>query len=65
VPGDYTVKIQAGDKVLTGTVTVTLDPAVQATPADLDAQLQGVVCALAMAARVNSVIERVDVMSNS
>jgi len=64
VPGDYTVKIQAGDKVLTGTVTVTLDPAVQATPADLDAQLQASFAALAMAARVNSVIERVDVMTN-
>ena len=45
-----------------GTVTVTLDPGVQATAADLDAQLQASFAALALEARVNDVIERVDAM---
>jgi hypothetical protein len=64
VPGDYTVKVQAGDKVLTGSVSVALDPGEQASPADLDAQLQASRAALSLAAKVNDVIERVDAMSS-
>jgi enamine deaminase RidA (YjgF/YER057c/UK114 family) len=64
VPGEYAVRVQAGDKVLTGTVAVTLDPAVQATPAELDAQAQASFEALALVARVNDVISRVDSMSD-
>jgi len=64
VPGDYTVKVQAGDTVMTGTVTVTLDPGVQADPAELDAQLQASFSVLALAAKVNDVIERVDAMTS-
>jgi hypothetical protein len=64
VPGEYTVKVQAGDTVMTETVTVRLDPGVQAGPADLDAQLQASFAALALTARVNDVIDRVDAMTN-
>ena len=62
VPGDYTVKVSADGQALTGNVTVTLDPGVQATAADLDAQLQASFAAQALQARVNAVVERVDSM---
>ncbi len=45
---------------MTESVTVTLDPGVQATAADLDAQLQASFQALALGAKVNGVIERVE-----
>ena len=45
---------------MTESVNVTLDPAVQATAADLDAQLQASFHALALVAKVNGVIERVE-----
>jgi hypothetical protein len=63
VPGEYTVTVQAGGTTVTETVTVTLDPGVQAAPADLDAQLQASFAALALAAKVNAVIDRVDAMT--
>jgi hypothetical protein len=59
-PGDYVVKVKAGDRELTGTVTVRLDPGVQAAASDLDAQLTGAFDALALQARVNTLIERVE-----
>ena len=59
-PGDYAVKVAVGGRELTGTVTVRLDPQVQASAADLDAQLQGAFAALALQTRVNAVLERVD-----
>jgi hypothetical protein len=64
LPGDYTVKVQAGGQSLSGTVTVALDPAVEASPADLEAQLQASSAALGLVAKVNAVIERVDAMSS-
>jgi photosystem II stability/assembly factor-like uncharacterized protein len=64
VPGDYTVKVQAGDSVMNGTVTVTLDPGVQAGPAELDAQVQASFAVLALVAKVTDVINRVDTMSS-
>jgi len=62
LPGDYTVKVNAGGRELTGQVTVTLDPGVQASAADLDAQLQASFAAQALQGRVNAVVERVDTM---
>jgi photosystem II stability/assembly factor-like uncharacterized protein len=59
-PGDYTVKVQAGATELTGTVAVRLDPGVQASAADLEAQLAGAQAAVALQSRVNTVIDRVD-----
>jgi len=59
-PGEYTVKVRIGERELTGTCTVQLDPGVQASAADLDAQLQGAFAALALQTRVNGVVERVD-----
>jgi hypothetical protein len=59
-PGDYAVKVTVGGRELTGTCAVRLDPQVQASPADLDAQLQGAFAALALQTRVNAVMERVD-----
>jgi photosystem II stability/assembly factor-like uncharacterized protein len=60
VPGEYAVKVQAGEQELTGTCEVRLDPRVQVSAADLEAQLQASFAALALQARVNAVIERVD-----
>jgi photosystem II stability/assembly factor-like uncharacterized protein len=59
-PGEYTVKIRAGDRELTGKCTVQLAPEIQASPADLEAQMQGALSALALQTRVTAVIERVD-----
>jgi hypothetical protein len=64
VPGDYAVKVNADGQELTGNLTVTLDPGVQATPADLEAQLKASFGALALQARVGDVIDRVDAMSS-
>ena len=64
VPGDYAVKVSADGQELTGNVTVTLDPGVRATPADLEAQLKASFAALALQARVGDVIDRVDAMSS-
>ncbi len=61
-PGEYTVKVEAAGRTMSETVRVTLDPGVQATTAELDAQAQASFQALALAARVNTVIERVDAM---
>ena len=60
LPGDYTVKVKAGARELTGTVRLTLDPDAQTTPADLQAQLDASLGMLALSARVNTIIERVD-----
>jgi hypothetical protein len=62
LPGDYTVKVNAGGRELSSQVTVMLDPGVQASAADLDAQLQASFAAQALQARVNAVVERVDTM---
>lgn len=59
-PGEYVVKVKAGASELTNTVTVSLDPGMQASPADLDAQLQAAFAAAALGSRVNAIIERVD-----
>jgi photosystem II stability/assembly factor-like uncharacterized protein len=59
-PGEYTVKVSVSGRELTGTCAVRLDPQVQASPADLDAQLQGAFAALALQARVTVVVDRVD-----
>jgi photosystem II stability/assembly factor-like uncharacterized protein len=59
-PGEYDVKVSAGGRDLTGRCIVQLDPQVQASPADLDAQLQGAFAALALQTRMNAVMERVD-----
>jgi hypothetical protein len=64
LPGEYTVKVSAGGRELAGQVTVTLDPGVQASPADLEAQLQASFAALALQGRVNDVVDRVDAMSS-
>lgn len=61
-PGDYTVKVRVGERELTGTCTVRLDPGVQAAPADLDAQLQASRAALELQARVGGVVDRVDAL---
>jgi photosystem II stability/assembly factor-like uncharacterized protein len=63
LPGDYTVKVEAAGRTMTETIKVTLDPGVEATPGDLDAQAQASFQALALVARVNDVIERVDAAS--
>jgi hypothetical protein len=62
LPGDYTVKVNAGARELTGQVTVTLAPGVQASALALEAQLQASFAAQALQARANAVIERVDTM---
>jgi hypothetical protein len=62
LPGDYTVKVNAGGRELTGQVTVRLDPGVQASAVDLEAQQQASFAAQALQARANAVIERVDTM---
>jgi photosystem II stability/assembly factor-like uncharacterized protein len=59
-PGDYVVKVKAGELELNGTCAVRLDPQVQAAPADLDAQLQVSFAALALMTQVNTIVERVD-----
>jgi hypothetical protein len=59
-PGDYAVKVTAGGRELTGQVTVRLGPGVEATAADLDAQLQAAFSAVALQRRVTAVVERVD-----
>jgi hypothetical protein len=59
-PGEYAVKVTVGGRELTGTCTVHLDPGVQVSAVDLDAQLQGAFAALALTTRVNGVVERVD-----
>jgi len=56
------VKVNAGARALTGQVTVMLDPGVQASAADLEAQLQASFAAQAIQGRMNAVIERVDSM---
>jgi hypothetical protein len=62
LPGNYTVKVNAGGRELTGQLMVTLDPGVQASAADLEAQLQASFAAMALQTRGNAVIERVDTM---
>jgi len=59
-PGEYTVKVLAGGREASAPLTVRLDPAVQVSSADLDAQLQGAFAALALQTRVAAVVERVD-----
>jgi len=59
-PGDYTVSVRVGATDLKGTAIVRLDPGVQASAADFDAQLQGAQAAMALQSRVNAVIDRVD-----
>jgi hypothetical protein len=59
-PGDYLVTVRGPGIDLKGQAIVRLDPAVQASPADLDAQLQGALAALALQVRVNTIVERVD-----
>jgi len=59
-PGTYTVTVRAGSTEVTGPLDVRLDPGVQASAADLEAQRQAAFAALALQARVNTVIERVD-----
>ena len=59
-PGEYTVKVRVGDRELAGKCTVQLAPGVQVSPADLEAQMQGAMSALALQTRVNAVVERVD-----
>ncbi len=59
-PGDYAVKVAVGGRELAGALAVRLDPQAQASPADLDAQLQGAFAALALQTRMNVVMERVD-----
>jgi hypothetical protein len=49
---------------MTGTVSVMMDPAVEASPADLEAQVQASFAALALVAKVNDVVGRVDSMSD-
>jgi hypothetical protein len=61
-PGEYAVKVSVGGREFTGTASVRLDPQVQASPADLEAQLQGAFAALALQTRMNGVMERVDAM---
>jgi hypothetical protein len=60
LPGEYGVKVKAGAQELTGTARVVLDPAVQASPTDMQAQLDASFTMMAMRGRVNAVIERVD-----
>jgi hypothetical protein len=64
LPGEYTVKVSGAAREMSGQVAVALDPGVQASPAELEAQLQASFAALAMQARVNDVVERVDAMSS-
>jgi hypothetical protein len=62
LPGDYTVTVSAGGQKLSGAVTVALDPGVQASAADMDAQLQATFAALALQAKVTAIVDRVDSM---
>jgi len=63
LPGEYAVKVVAGGRELSGTVAVSIDPRVQAAPADLEAQLKASFEALALQARVSDVIDRADAMT--
>ena len=62
LPGDYTVTVSAGGQTLSGTATMTLDPGVTVSAADLDAQLQTSFSALALQAKVTAIVDRVDSM---
>ena len=59
-PGEYTVKVRVGDRELTGTCRVALQPLAEASAADLDAQLEGAMAALALRTRVTAIVDRVD-----
>jgi hypothetical protein len=63
LPGEYAVKVVAGGRELSGTVAVSIDPRVQAAPADLEAQLKASFEALALQARVSDVIDHADAMT--
>jgi hypothetical protein len=60
LPGTYSVNVSAGDKSLSGTVSVALDPGVAASPADLEAQLKAAFEVAALQSRVNTIVMRVD-----
>jgi hypothetical protein len=60
LPGDYTVKVKVGSAEFTQPVTVRLDPRVQASPADMAAQLDAANQLSALTGRVNAIIARVD-----
>jgi photosystem II stability/assembly factor-like uncharacterized protein len=58
LPGEYTVKVAVGGRELSKTVTVTLDPRVEVSEAELTEQLEAAFTMLRMAGRVNQIIER-------
>ncbi len=60
LPGDYSVKVTIGGRELEGSVRVALDPNVQASLADLQAQIDASFTMLSMAARVNAIIDRLN-----
>ena len=62
LPGSYTVKVEAGGRTMTEPVEVTLDPGVKAAAADLEAQLATSQEAIALASKVNAIVERVEAM---
>ena len=60
LPGDYTVKVKVGSAEYAQPVTVKLDPRVQASAADMAAQVDAANQLSALTGRVNAIIARVD-----
>jgi len=58
VPGEYVVKLHAAGKDMTKPLVVDLDPRVQATPADLTAQLEAGLQLRDLMSRANETVDR-------
>jgi photosystem II stability/assembly factor-like uncharacterized protein len=60
LPGDYTAKISIDGKEFTKPIKVTLDPRVEVSTADLQAQLDASFEMMRLSQRVNAIVDRVD-----
>jgi photosystem II stability/assembly factor-like uncharacterized protein len=58
MPGEYGVAVQVAGRELKGTVSVSLDPRVSATDADLGAQTDAALTMMRLGGRVSAIIER-------
>jgi hypothetical protein len=60
VPGEYTVTLKAAGRELSKTVQVAMDPRIQISAADLQAQLDAGLAIRELVNRVNAMLERID-----
>ena len=60
IPGDYTVTLKTGGKELAKTVSVSIDPRVQISTADLETQLEAGLKLRELTTKANTMIERTD-----